>query len=643
MSGRPMRTVIVRVFAGAAIVFLLVCAALLAAAWEALGKGPDAARRAVMEASPQWGDGVFENPEPLWNDFVGMIRTGMNVSPVANPSQDLPVVTGDRSRFAEPPGTGLRITWLGHSTQIIEIDGVTVITDPIFGGRAAPFTFAGPAPWYAPPIPLSELPPLDAVLISHDHYDHLQVETIQEMATWDTRFVVPLGVGAHLAYWGVPDDRITEVDWWDTLRLGDVELVAVPARHASGRQVFDQNRTLWTGYALRGPQHRVLFSGDTGLFPGLTEIGERLGPFDVTMFEVGAYDRAWPDWHLGPEQAVRAHRMTKGRLFLPIHWGMWNLASHGWTEPVERVLVEAERWDVLTYVPRPGESFEPDGPPALSRWWPDVPWQTAEEHPVVATKVPPDGEPTPAPDPNLRPERCPPLRWTAPDVAPEEQAVQVGALTATLLLCAYEEQPPDGPPTVIWWSLGDQQQRTVPDDNWIEPRSFVGPTFARVLGPFDGQHSLVLERHDYGSGHPRDEVHVVDAQGAVSRVCQEVTGVRASLVDGALLCDERDPNGFMGSDLLVMRRTWRVTAAGPVRHGAPRAEAEHDRWPCEADVRVPTVDPATLAAGPEIVVTKGTRVAALAVRDDAGGAPLFHARLGEQEVWIRGLRQNCVD
>lgn len=412
MSKRLICRVVVRSLTGAALLFLVACASLLANAWVGLGHGPDAERKAVMEASSQWGEGgVFANPQPLWNDILGMIKTGMNVSPVANPSEPLPVVPGDRSRFAEPPGTGLRITWLGHSTQIIEIDGITVITDPIFGGRASPFTFGGPSPWYAPPIPLSELPPLDAVLISHDHYDHLQVETIEEMASWDTRFIAPLGVGAHLAYWGVPEERITEVDWWDTLQIGDVEIVSVPARHASGRQIFDQNRTLWTGYALRGPKHRVLFSGDTGLFPGLTEIGDKLGPFDVTMFEVGAYDRAWPDWHLGPEQAVRAHRMTKGRLFMPVHWGMWSLASHGWTEPVERVLAEAERTDVLTYVPRPGESFEPAGLPTMTPWWPrDVPWETVDEHPIVATRVPPEPGPTPATPANARPTRRPPLR-----------------------------------------------------------------------------------------------------------------------------------------------------------------------------------------------------------------------------------------
>jgi L-ascorbate metabolism protein UlaG (beta-lactamase superfamily) len=151
--------------------------------------------------------------------------------------------------------------------------------------------------------------------------------------------------------------------------------------------VLDQNRTLWVGYGLLGAEHRVYFSGDTGLFPALTEIGARLGPFDVTMFEVGAYDRAWPDWHLGPEQAVRAHQMVRGELLLPIHWGLWNLALHGWTEPAERVLVEVERLGVRATIPRPGQSFEATDPPPLARWWTEIPWQTVAEHPVVAGGV----------------------------------------------------------------------------------------------------------------------------------------------------------------------------------------------------------------------------------------------------------------
>ena len=369
-------------------VFALGSGGMLADAWVPMGAEAAGERLERMQASPQWADGIFVNPQPMWNDIQGSMTAWDRRSPYGDPTEPLPVVRGDRSRFAEPPDSGLRITWLGHSTQILEIDGVTVLTDPVFGGRASPFDWAGPQAWYEPPIPLSEVPVPDVVVISHDHYDHLQIETIQAMASWDTRFVAPLGVGAHLEYWGVPAERITELDWWEETQVasaqGELTVVCTPSRHASGRHVFDQNKKLWASYALVGPEHRVFFSGDTGLFPDLTRIGQDYGPFDLTLFEVGAYDRAWPDWHLGPEQAVEAHEMVRGEVLMPIHWGLWNLALHGWTEPIERVLVEVDKRGVTVVAPKPGASFELDPPPPVERWWPELPWDTVEVHPVVA-------------------------------------------------------------------------------------------------------------------------------------------------------------------------------------------------------------------------------------------------------------------
>lgn len=365
----------------------LASAALLADGWTAFGSRAAGERLDRMQASAQWAGKGFENPQPLWNDWMGMLTSWSDQSPAAEPDAPLPIVPGDRSRFAAPPESGLRVTWLGHSAVLMEVDGVRLLTDPVFGGRASPFDWAGPKAWYEPPIPLSELPPIDAVLISHDHYDHLQLSTILAMAEWDSRFIVPLGVGAHLEGWGIDPARIVEVDWWDRVQVGAVEVVSTPSRHASGRFLTDRNATLWSGYAVQGPEHRVYFSGDTGLFPAMAEIGERLGPFDLVMIEVGAYHRAWPDWHIGPEQAIRAHGMVRGKVFLPIHWGMWNLALHGWTEPVERVIVAAEAAGVDFAIPRPGESIEPASPPPLVRWWPELPWQTAAEHPIVSTGV----------------------------------------------------------------------------------------------------------------------------------------------------------------------------------------------------------------------------------------------------------------
>lgn len=355
--------------------------------WAAFGTGAQGPRLAHMEASPHWSDGVFVNPQPLWNDLWGGLTGFTSASAYSSPSAPLEVTSIDPLALAVPPESGLRVTWLGHSTLLVDIDGYRVLTDPVWGPRASPLTWLGPARWYTPPIALTDLPPIDAVVLSHDHYDHLDYPTIVAMKDWDTTFVVPLGVGAHLAYWGVPEHRITELDWWDRTLVDGLEIVCTPARHASGRTLIDKDRTLWAGYAFVGPQHRAYFSGDTGLFPALSEIGAQLGPFDLTMIEAGAYNSAWPDWHLGPEQAVRAHQLVRGRVMLPIHWGLFDLAYHGWTEPIERVLAAAETAGVEVITPRPGQSTEPSVAGELERWWPDIPWKSGARDPIVATRM----------------------------------------------------------------------------------------------------------------------------------------------------------------------------------------------------------------------------------------------------------------
>ncbi len=355
--------------------------------WQALGHRSQGERLERIKASPQWQNGVFENPQPLWNDGWGMVKGLMSASDHRTPNETPPVIFGNAARFSAPPVSGLRVTWFGHSTLLLEIDGRRILTDPVWAERTSPVTWLGPERWYAPPLKLDELPAIDAVLISHDHYDHLDYTTITAIKDWNTTFVVPLGVAAHLVGWGVPEARIVELDWWQSTSVDNLKIACTPARHASGRMLLDNNKTLWAGYAIMGEKHRVYFSGDTGLFPAMREIGERLGPFDLTMIEAGAYDPAWPDWHIGPEQAIVAHEWVRGRAFLPIHWGLFNLAYHGWTEPIERVLAAAAPRSITVLSPRPGQSIEPESPPAAERWWPDVPWKTAAERPVRSTKV----------------------------------------------------------------------------------------------------------------------------------------------------------------------------------------------------------------------------------------------------------------
>jgi L-ascorbate metabolism protein UlaG (beta-lactamase superfamily) len=367
---------------------LLFLAAVVIDGWQAFGHRAEGARLERMQRSPQWKGGRFVNPEPIVDDVWGMLSGMFHASAHASPDSPPPAVTIDPSRLRSAPATGLRVTWFGHSSTLIEIDGERFLTDPVWSERASPLSWLGPVRWFEPPIALEALSPIDAVVVSHDHYDHLDQATLVAMKAWNTKFVVPLGVGAHLAYWGIPEDKIVELDWWERARVGDVEIVSTPARHASGRHLFDRDQKLWSSYAFIGPKHRAYFSGDTGLFPGMKQIGERLGPFDVTLIETGQYHGAWPDWHVGPEQAVVAHRWLRGRVMVPVHWGLLQLAYHGWTEPVERTLSAADPHAELVLVPKPGESVEPGAAPRLERWWPQVPWETAEQSPVVSTQVP---------------------------------------------------------------------------------------------------------------------------------------------------------------------------------------------------------------------------------------------------------------
>ena len=340
-----------------------------------------------MQQSSRWIKGRFRDllrrEEPRgWSALREWITSD---TPHRIPSEPLPIVKRTAQEFATP--SGLRVTWLGHSSSLVEIDGQRVLFDPVFGERASPLSWAGPKRFHAPPITVSELPPLDAVAISHDHYDHLDYTTIVKLAQRDVPFVVPLGVGAHLEHWGIAPERIHELDWWQSQRVGDLEVVLTPARHFSGRSptMSDRDITLWGGWALLTAQHRVYFSGDTAMFPGFSEIGERLGPFDIALIESGAYNPLWRDVHIGPEQAVLACQMVNSPLLLPVHWGTFDLSLHGWTEPIERILEASERARLRVVAPKPGASIEPATPPPVERWWPQLPYQRASDLPVVSS------------------------------------------------------------------------------------------------------------------------------------------------------------------------------------------------------------------------------------------------------------------
>jgi L-ascorbate metabolism protein UlaG (beta-lactamase superfamily) len=381
----------VAAWCGVALVALLAVGAgtLWLAAREALGGSVEGTRLARAERSPQWRDGRFRNRLPRVDAPMKRMLTEFvfGGSEYRTPDAPMTVVARRRADYDAPPASGLRVSWLGHSTLLLEIDGRRVLIDPVWGQRASPFTFLGPERFFAPPLPLDELPAVDVVVISHDHYDHLDLPTVKALAARGARFAVPLGVGAHLRRWGVPERNLRELDWWEADTLAGLTLTATPARHFSGRGLDDAGRTLWAGWTIGGPRHRAYYSGDTALDDAMADIGARLGPFDLTMIEVGAYDAMWADVHLGPEQAVRAHQLVRGDVMLPVHWGLFDLALHGWTEPMERVLVAAAAAGVRVAAPRPGDRVEPASLGAPVRWWPTVPWRSVQEAPAWSSGV----------------------------------------------------------------------------------------------------------------------------------------------------------------------------------------------------------------------------------------------------------------
>jgi L-ascorbate metabolism protein UlaG (beta-lactamase superfamily) len=277
--------------------------------------------------------------------------------------------------WRQAPGSGLRATWLGHSTVLIEVhDGqrlVRLLTDPVWGARASPTQLAGPRRFQPVPVALKALPPIDAVLLSHDHYDHLCMATTRQLARAGVPFVTALGVGAHLQAFGVPAERITELDWWQSHRLPGSEAVvtAAPAQHFSGRSLGDRNATLWASLVVQTARHRVFFSGDTGLTPQYAQIRERLGPFDLVLLEVGAFHPSWGDIHLGPERALQALALLGGGAFLPVHWGTFSLALHDWDEPAETLLRLAPAQGVPLLMPMLGEAVEPARVDSVTPWW----------------------------------------------------------------------------------------------------------------------------------------------------------------------------------------------------------------------------------------------------------------------------------
>ena len=333
-------------------------------------------RRERTLASRQFGEGVFHNthatPVGVQGGFLPMFGELLFGGQERRPRGPLPLER-PHERWAQRSATGLRATWLGHSTVLLELDGRRVLTDPVFGNRVSPVGIVGPRRFHPVPATLAELPPLDLVVLSHDHFDHLCKPTMRALARGNVPVVTSLGVGAHLERYGFAPGRITELDWHESVELAGLRLTATPAQHFSGRRIGGRNTTLWSSWVIQSERRKVFFSGDTGLTPEFEAIGQAHGPFDLVMLEIGAHHPSWGTIHLGPENALEAFRMLGGGTLLPVHWGTFSLAFHAWNEPAETLVELASQRGARILTPKLGAAFEPEQVDGPTLWWREVP------------------------------------------------------------------------------------------------------------------------------------------------------------------------------------------------------------------------------------------------------------------------------
>lgn len=334
---------------------------------------PDSnAEPAPHAASPQSSEGRFRNaiaiPRTGFLESLRLFRSVLFDKPRTSvPDRPIPIRPLTPAELLAAPDFSLYR--LGHSTVLLKLRGQFWITDPVFARRASPLPWFGPKRFHAPPIALKDLPPLKGVILSHNHYDHLDKATVRALAASAEHFVAPLGVGDTLVRWGVPAAKVRQLDWWQSTTIDGLRLVATPAQHFSGRGLRDGNATLWCSWVLIDDGLRVFFSGDSGYFDGFRQIGERFGPFDVTLMETGAYDRQWPHVHMQPEQSLQAHLDLQGRWMLPIHNGTFDLALHPWFEPLDRISALATAHGVSLATPMIGQRLDLQQPQPGPAWW----------------------------------------------------------------------------------------------------------------------------------------------------------------------------------------------------------------------------------------------------------------------------------
>ena len=340
-----------------------------------IGAKPQGERMERMLLADNYRLGKFHNTVPTKMEMksgkmMGIMWEFLTNNKSREPESTFKVDKFNADRFLSMASNHATFTWFGHSSILLKLDETLLLIDPVFSERASMFSFMGPKRFrYSNYMNVDLLPELDAVLISHDHYDHLDYKTILRLKDKVNRFYVPLSVGAHLEKWGIPPENIIELNWWESIDINNLELTFTPSRHFSGRGLNNRYSTLWGSWAIKGRTQNLFFGGDSGYFPGFKEIGERLGPFDLAFLECGAYNENWSEIHMMPEETVQASLDLNSRSLMPIHWGKFNLALHPWKEPVQRALKKGDELKVNIITPEIGELVILNDQVSTSQWW----------------------------------------------------------------------------------------------------------------------------------------------------------------------------------------------------------------------------------------------------------------------------------
>jgi len=327
-----------------------------------------------IQTSSQFSDGKFRNEQKTqvfeWSKTWAMTKDYFfNKSDKSVPKVTPAIQQLSNDAFNLNNKEALNFARLGHSTLLIQLSGKYFLTDPVFSERVSPLQWIGPKRFHPVPMDIDSIKEIEAVIISHNHYDHLDEGSIKQLKERVNHFIVPLGVGDKLIAWGVDENKITQLDWWENVKLDDVEIVSTPAQHFSGRGITDTDKTLWSSWVIRNPQHSLYFSGDTGYFPGFKDIGEKYGPFDYAFMECGAYNELWRDIHMMPEDSLQAFKDVKGKVMVPIHNGTFDLSTHAWFDPMEQITILAKENNVTLLLPQIGQLINKEDAVVSSPWW----------------------------------------------------------------------------------------------------------------------------------------------------------------------------------------------------------------------------------------------------------------------------------